>query len=143
MKIIYLVIASIIISFNAISQSDIRGKWKTIDDETGEEQSVVEIYEKAGKLFGKITKIFPAEGEELDPICDLCPDDRKNEKIIGMEIIRDMQWNAEDGEYEEGKILDPQDGKTYDCVIWKEGDELKVRGYVAFFYRTQTWKKVN
>jgi len=55
MKIIYLVIASIIISFNAISQSDIRGKWKTIDDETGEEQSVVEIYEKAGKLFGKIT----------------------------------------------------------------------------------------
>jgi uncharacterized protein (DUF2147 family) len=143
MKIIYLIIASIIIGFNAFSQSDIRGKWKTIDDETGEEQSIVEIYEKAGKLFGKITKIFPAEGEELDPICDLCPDDRKNEKIIGMEIIRDMQWNAEVGEYEDGKILDPQDGKTYDCVIWKEGDELKVRGYVAFFYRTQTWKKVN
>ena len=143
MKIIYLLIASITISFNAFSQSDITGKWKTIDDETGEEQSVVEIYEKAGKLFGKITKIFPAEGEELDPICDLCPDDRKNEKIIGLEIIRDMQWNAEEAEYEEGKILDPQDGKTYDCVIWKEGDELKVRGYVAFFYRTQTWKKVN
>jgi len=60
-----------------------------------------------------------------------------------MEIIRGMEWDAGDEEYDDGEIMDPQDGKTYDCVIWREGEELKVRGYVAFFYRTQTWKKVN
>jgi len=35
--------------------------------------------------------------------------------------------------------MDPETGKVYDCKIWLENGQLKVRGYVAFFYRTQTW----
>ncbi|HET8859258.1 DUF2147 domain-containing protein [Marivirga sp.] len=143
MKKISLLAVLIGISLSALAQTDITGKWKTIDDETGEVKSIVDIYEKDGKIYGKITKLFRGPDEEQDPICEVCPGDRKNKKIIGMEIIRGMEWDSDDERYEDGEIMDPKDGETYDCVIWKEGDELKVRGYVAFFYRTQTWKKVD
>jgi uncharacterized protein (DUF2147 family) len=143
MRKITLLVLLIGISFGSFAQSDVTGKWKTIDDETGKEKSIVEIFEKDGIIYGKITKLFRGPDEEQDPICDECSGDRKNEKIIGMEIIRGMAWDADDEEYDDGTIMDPKDGKVYDCVLWKEGQELKVRGYVAFFYRTQTWKKVD
>ena len=74
------------------------GKWKTIDDETGKPKSIVEIYMVGDKLHGKLLKLYREEGEDPDPICDECTDDRKDQKVIGMEIIRDMekdgsQWN--------------------------------------------------
>jgi uncharacterized protein (DUF2147 family) len=125
-----------------VSQS-ITGKWKTIDDNSGEERSVVEIFEQNGKFYGKILKIFRKPGEDPDPICDECPEDdpRYNKKIIGMEIIKEMKKSG--SEYSDGNILDPESGKVYRCKIWLEGQELKVRGYWGPFYRTQTWKKAS
>jgi uncharacterized protein (DUF2147 family) len=118
------------------------GKWKTIDDSSGEEKSIVEIFEKGDKVFGRIVKIFPPAGEDPDPVCDRCPPDdaRYNTKIIGMEIIRDMV--KKEDEYTDGDILDPEAGKIYRCRLWLDGNELKVRGYWGPFYRTQTWKPV-
>jgi uncharacterized protein (DUF2147 family) len=124
----------------ANSQSII-GKWKTIDDNTGEARSVVEIYEKDGKVYGKIVKLFRKAGEEADPICDECPSDdaRHNQKIIGMDIIRSMDKKGD--EYSNGDILDPEVGKIYRCKLWIENNDLMVRGYWGPFFRTQVWKK--
>ncbi len=116
---------------------DIFGKWKTIDDNTGKPRSVVEIYEKDGKAYGKILKLFREPGEDPDPVCDECTDYRKNQRVIGMTIITDMVRDGD--EWEDGEILDPENGKIYDCKLWVEDGKLKVRGYVAFFFRTQTW----
>ncbi len=143
MKKILVILLLISAHFSLSAQNDIFGKWKTIDDETGKVKSVVEIYKKDDKAYGKIVKIFRGPNEEQDPICEVCPGERKNKKIIGLEIIQGMEYDADDKEWEDGEILDPEDGKTYDCVIWREGEDLKVRGYVAFFYRTQTWEKVD
>ena len=136
---------SLIFTLSIISLSlnaqDIFGKWKTIDDNTGKERSVVEITEKDGKAYGKILKLFREPGEELDPICDECSDYRKDKKVIGMTIITDMENDG--NEWEDGEILDPENGKVYDCKIWVEDGKLKVRGYVAFFFRTQTWFPAN
>ena len=119
---------------------DIFGKWKTIDDETGKPKSIVEITEKDGKAYGQILKLFREPGEDPDPICDECTDHRKDKKVIGMTIVIDM---VKDGnEWEDGEILDPKNGKVYDCKMWVEDGKLKVRGYIAFFYRTQTWLPV-
>jgi uncharacterized protein (DUF2147 family) len=117
------------------------GKWKTIDDSSGEERSVVEIYEKDGKVYGKIIKLFRKPGEDPDPICDECDheDNRYKKKIIGMEIIAGMKRNG--NEYDDGEILDPENGKIYRCKLWIEENTLKVRGYWGPFFRTQTWKK--
>jgi uncharacterized protein (DUF2147 family) len=128
-------------AFLANAQSSVLGKWKTVDEETGEEKSVIEIFERNGKVFGKIVKIFTQE--DPDPICEACPEDdpRYRKKIIGMEIIQNME--KDDNEYSEGSILDPQDGKIYRCKLWVEDENLKVRGYWGPFYRTQTWKRVH
>lgn len=122
------------------SQTSIIGKWKTIDDETGEARSVVEIYEKEGKYYGKIIEILIVPGEDPDPICEECEGERKGKKIIGMDIITDMKFNKSSGEFSKGEILDPENGNVYDCKLWVADDgNLKVRGYLLFFYRTQTW----
>lgn len=118
--------------------TDVVGKWRTIDDETGKPKSIVEIYEKEGLIYGKVLKTFPKEGGDPDPICDKCKDYRKDQKIIGMEIITGLKKDGD--KYGDGEILDPKKGKIYDCELWKEGEKLKVRGYVAFFFRTQTWE---
>ena len=131
------------LSYGVHAQDEIMGKWKTIDDETGKERSIVEIYKKGDQAYGKITKLFRQPNEELDPNCEACPGDRKNKKLIGLEIIRDMEFDQGDQEWKNGTIMDPENGEIYDCKIWREGEELKVRGYVAFFYRTQTWKKLD
>ena len=125
----------------SLDAQDIIGKWKTIDDNTGKARSIVEITQKDGKAYGKILKLFREPGEDLDPICDDCTDYRKDKKVIGMNIITDME---NDGDYwEDGEILDPENGKVYDCKLWVEDGKLKVRGYVVFFFRTQTWFPAN
>jgi uncharacterized protein (DUF2147 family) len=123
---------------------NVLGKWKTIDDETGKPKSVVEIYEYQGKVYGKIVQLFRDPKEDQNPICTECKDDRKDQYIIGMNIIRDMTLT--DGYYKNGTICDPKTGKVYKCEMWlKAGDsnQLELRGYLGWFYRTQTWQRVS
>jgi uncharacterized protein (DUF2147 family) len=122
--------------------ASIVGKWKTIDDKTNEPKSIVQIYEKDGKYFGQIKELFRKPGEDPDPVCDKCPDgdDRKDQPTKGMVIIKDLVQKGD--KYEGGTILDPKEGKIYTCKLWVEGEKLMVRGYIAFFFRTQTWHRV-
>lgn len=127
----------------AYAKAPIVGKWKTIDDETNEPKSIVEIFEKEGKYYGKIVKLFLKESDNPHPTCDKCPDDdpRKDQPTLGMEIIQGLQEH--NGKYSFGKILDPKKGKEYKCSIWVDGDtQLKVQGSFLFISRTQTWHRV-
>lgn len=118
----------------------ITGKWKTIDDETGKEKSIVQIYQADdGSFYGKIVELFREPGEDPDPVCQECDEDdsRYRQKINGMVIINSLE---QDGRYfTDGDILDPENGNVYRCKIWTEGDKLMVRGYLGPFYRTQEW----
>lgn len=113
------------------------GKWKTVDDNTGKTKSIVEIYEEGGKLFGKVLELF--DPPKPDPVCEECAKDdvRYMKPIVGLEIIRSMEKDGD--EYEDGDILDPENGKVYRCKLWVEEGKLMVRGYISFLYRTQTW----
>ena len=117
------------------------GKWKTIDDETGKPKSIVEIYERSGKIYGKVVDILDAEKKKN--LCTKCPGEDKNKPVMGLVIIKGL---TKDGnEYSSGKILDPVTGKTYKCFLALEGsDQLKVRGFIgiSLFGRTQTWHRV-
>ena len=141
MKSFYLFLFFLSVSASLYSQNII-GKWKTIDDETNEPRSVVELYERNGKVYGKILKLLLKPNEEQDPVCEECDvnDARYQKKIIGMEILKEMKKSGE--EYSEGNILDPNNGKIYNCKIWLEGNDLKLRGYWGPFYRTQTWQRL-
>lgn len=134
----------LLFSFNFLfsQENSITGRWMTIDDETGKPKSIVLIYEKDGKFYGKIDSLIIKPGDDPDPVCDKCPDDdpRKNQKLLGMEILKDLEKDGE--EYKNGRILDPKKGKVYDCKMWLEDGKLKVRGYLLFFFRTQEWLPV-
>lgn len=131
-------LALLAVGFSSHAQN-ILGFWKTIDDETGKPRSVVEIKERNGKYYGQIIQLFRNPNEDPDPICEECPGNKRNQKIIGMEIITDMEQLPDEVTYENGEILDPESGNVYDCKLWIEDGKLKVRGYVMFIYRTQTW----
>ncbi len=124
------------------SGTSIVGKWKTIDDKTGEPKSIVNIYEKEGKYFGQIVDLFREADEDQNPICDKCKDgdSRKDQPIREMVIINDLVQKGD--KYKNGTILDPDDGKVYNCKLWVKDGKLMVRGYIAFFFRTQTWLSV-
>ncbi|TDS58862.1 DUF2147 domain-containing protein [Myroides indicus] len=123
-----------------VSAQSVTGKWRTIDDNTGKEKSIVEIYEENGKYFGKIVQLL--NPTKKNPTCDACPGDDKGKPIEGLVIIKDLQKKGD--EYTGGKITDPQSGKQYKCTIKLNGkDKLDVRGYVgiSLIGRTQTWLK--
>ena len=105
------------------------GFWTTIDDETKEAKSVVQIYEYQGKIYGRVVDVLTdKEARAKLP---------GSPKIIGLDIIWDLEKDGD--EYNDGEILDPQKGKVYGCAIWRDGDNLIVRGKIAFFGRNQTW----
>ncbi|NJO17690.1 MAG: DUF2147 domain-containing protein [Thioploca sp.] len=131
----------IVVTGNVCAQNAaIIGQWQTIDDETGKPKAIVQIDEQGGKVYGKIVQLFRKPGENPDPICRKCTDHRKNQKIIGMVILEQLEPKGQ--EWSGGKILDPANGKIYNCKIWLEAGQLKVRGYLGLFFRTQTWQRV-
>ncbi|UUC45393.1 DUF2147 domain-containing protein [Flavobacterium cerinum] len=117
------------------------GKWKTVDDETGEAKSIVEITESGGKIYGKVVEILnPAKKNAK---CKDCTGEDKDKPILGLTIIKGLKKSGD--EYTDGKILDPNKGKLYKCTVKLDGsDKLNVRGYVgiSLIGRTQTWSRV-
>ncbi|UCA61995.1 DUF2147 domain-containing protein [Chryseobacterium rhizoplanae] len=127
--------------FGVMTFAQIEGKWKTIDDETKQAKSIVEIFKKSdGKYYGKISQLLT---KPADPNCTTCKDDRKGKPLLGLEIIRGLK--KESDEFTGGNITDPKTGKTYKCTITRSGDKLNVRGYLglSLLGRTQVWEKVN
>ena len=116
------------------------GNWNTIDDKTGKVKSEVQIYDQGGKIYGKIVGLPEPNDDKGKPkVCTKCQGADKDKPVVGLIIIKDLV--ADGGHYKGGTILDPEDGKVYRAEIWNEGAELKVRGYLGPFYKTQTWTK--
>ncbi|SNR34460.1 hypothetical protein SAMN06265371_101531 [Lutibacter agarilyticus] len=131
---------ALIVGVNSYSQT-IFGKWKTFDEETGNEKSIVEIYEQNGKAYGKILQLLE-KGKENN-LCDNCSGAKKGQPIKGMEIINGL--TKDDDEWNDAKILDPKTGKEYKCyIVLEEDNKLKVRGYLGFSLigRTQYWTRM-
>ena len=129
----------------AQAQTSPVGLWKTIDDDTKQEKSLVRIVDAGGVLTGKIEKLLdPAKQESK---CDKCSDERKDQPVLGMTIVRNVKHNADNAErWDGGEILDPNNGKTYKVRLTPvdAGKKLEVRGYVGapLLGRTQTWVRV-
>jgi len=119
------------------------GLWKTIDDDGKTEKSLVRITEKDGVLSGRIEKVF--DPAKQDAKCDKCSDDRKDKPVLGLTIIRNVRQGADDKTiWTGGEVLDPNNGKTYKTRLKPVdgGKSMEMRGYIAFFYRTQVWQRV-
>lgn len=132
-----LLLLSLLALLAGVDSDPVVGRWQTIDDETGEPKAIVEIELRDGLLYGRIVQLFPKEGDDPDPRCDKCPDERRDQPLLGMSIIDGLK--RESARWAGGKILDPEKGKLYACQLWREGETLRVRGSLLIFHRTQTW----
>ena len=126
------------------AQATPAGLWKTIDDETKTEKSLVRITDGGGVLTGKVEKILT---DKTDGTCVECSDERKGQPILGMTILRGIKPDAgEKGTWVGGDILDPNNGKVYKVLLKlaEGGKKLDVRGYIGMpmLGRTQTWLRV-
>ena len=128
----------------AFAQATPTGLWKTIDDKTGKERSLIRITEAGGVYTGRIEKSLDP-GSQPNAVCDKCADERKGKPLIGMALIRSVKQNADDKElFDGGDITDPDNGKVYKVRLkpLEAGKKLEVRGFIGPFYRNQTWVRV-
>ncbi len=130
MKFLHSLVACLLISVPALAAEPVTGVYKTIDDETGEAKSLVQVYSYQGKVYGRVVKLFQEQNKKAVGI-------KGDPKIMGLDVIWDL--TDEGKRYEGGYILDPQKGKIYGCEMWREGNKLIVRGKIGPFGRSQTW----
>ena len=119
------------------------GVWKTIDDATKKEKSLIRVTESGGVLTGKVEKLLDPSTPP-DAVCKDCTDERKDKPILGMTLIRNVRQSDRDtGLWDGGEILDPNNGKVYRVRLKPVdgGAKLDVRGYIGapLLGRTQTW----
>ncbi len=136
---LFLLLAAAVFSAGLNAQT-IFGQWENKNEETGEVDSVIEVYEKNGKAYAKIISI--TNPEKQDNVCDKCEGEKKGKPILGMDILSGLEDKGD--EWSGGEILDPQNGKVYSCFIELKGEnKLKVRGYlgVSLFGRTVYWER--
>ncbi|HKB45670.1 MAG TPA: DUF2147 domain-containing protein [Chitinophagaceae bacterium] len=132
-----------LVNKNIIAQvrpDDIIGVWLT----PGKEPAKIQIYKSGEKYYGKIVWLkYPYESGK--PKLDRNNPDKaiRIHPIVGLIILKEFRLDGND-EWEDGKIYDPESGKTYSCYLsLKDKNTLKVRGYVAIslFGRTEIWTK--
>jgi len=125
------------------AQETAAGLWKTFDEETKAEKSLIRITDNGGTLTGKVEKVLTPG--RADAKCDACTDARKGQPIEGLTMLTGLKA-ADAGTWDGGEILDPQNGKTYKAKakLIEGGKKLEVRGFigVALIGRTQTWTRV-
>jgi uncharacterized protein (DUF2147 family) len=128
----------------ALAQATPAGLWKTVDDKTGKERSLIRISESGGVYTGRIDKRLDPDAKPTD-VCDKCTDERKGQPLQGLVLVRNVKASADDKEvFEGGDITDPENGKVYKVRLkpMEGGKKLEVRGYIGPFYRNQTWIRV-
>ena len=126
--------------FLLLQTPSVEGTWVNIDDETGVAKSEIELYVEQGKLYGRVLRLLLPEDQGKK--CVNCKGSDKNKPIEGLLIVRSL--SRENADWTDGKIMDPANGKSYDCTIRLEDpNTLNVRGFLGFSFlgRTQVWKR--
>jgi len=132
-----------LMSLSALAQNTPVGLWRGFDEKTGDPKFEVRIADTGGVLNGKVEKRMSPDAKP-DDICTECKDDRKDKPRLGLEIIRGAKKSPDGDVWEGGKILDPENGKSYTLKMTpiEGGKKMEVRGSIGPFGRTQTWTRV-
>lgn len=138
-----LFISLLLIQSTAFAQDfkagDLVGTWLSSDG-----NGHIHIYEASGKYFAKSTSATDPESDKTKMDTNNADEKRKNTLLVDVFILKDFEYD-EDGEWEDGTIYDPADGKTYKCVIeMSDINTIEVTGYVGItlFGRTEDWTRV-
>jgi uncharacterized protein (DUF2147 family) len=130
-------------SLSALAQNTPAGLWRSSDDKTGEAKAEIRVIDSGGVLSGRIEKRLLKTARPED-VCTECSDDRKGKPMLGLEILRGARQSEGQAVWEGGKILDPENGRSYTLKMTPidDGKKLEVRGSFGPFGRTQTWARI-
>jgi len=142
-RLLILALVGLLVTTGQMYSQDVVGKWTTIDDETGNRASIVQLWLISGQLYGKVLETWDDDGvTPTDKLCDKCTGSNKDKKIRGMVIISGLTKSDDIWKGKKG-IMDPKNGKFYDVKIWLEDpNTLAVRGSIGPIGRKQTWHRV-
>lgn len=140
-----LVAAALMLASNLACAADSPvGTWRSIDDKTKLERSIITITEESGELKGVVEKLFDQPGDDPAHLCKECKGERKDKPILGMTILWGLKKDGDT--WAGGEIFDPKNGKTYRCkmTLSEDGKSLNVRGFIgiSLIGRTQIWHRM-
>lgn len=126
---------------------ELAGIWQAYDDHTGKLEALIHIKKLSDNTYeGNIKKIFPDNPESAAIVCSSCPGSLSNQPLLGMRILSGMK-RKDKLTFEGGTILDPDEGKTYQCRIRlsEDGKTIEVTGYinVVWIGQSEIWQRVN
>jgi uncharacterized protein (DUF2147 family) len=130
-----------LVFFSALGSSEITGFWETTDQKTGDPTSVIAIYPYEGKYYGRIVATYNKEGILDDTIYhpkSRAPGIVGDPHYCGLDIVWHATSEDDDGKYS-GSIVDPKEGKVYNAELWRDGENLILRGKLFVFWQDRTW----
>jgi uncharacterized protein (DUF2147 family) len=127
---------------------NVYGYWKSLDKDTGKTQSIFRIWEDKGKIVGKVIKTFPKpNGEKAQEICTECPGAQKGKPVVGLIFLWGLELDKENSrKWVDGKVLNPEDGKTYNAELElaQDAKTLTIYGYIKMLVKlggSNVWQR--
>ncbi|WP_221269254.1 DUF2147 domain-containing protein [Mucilaginibacter sp. X5P1] len=139
-RLMLVMLTLVTVNIAAKAQTDqIEGLWYN-DVKSGK---ILITREKDGKFYGKVVWLKEPLKNGKPKVDELNEDEKlRGRPRLGLPVLYGFVKDG-DNKYTDGKIYDPNNGKTYSCNITFKGNKLDIRGYIgiSLFGRTTTWTR--
>ena len=138
-----LILALIGLSGAVAQAGDPSGLWWTEDD-----KGKMRVYRCGEAYCAEVVELSePLDEETGKPRLDKAnPDpELRDRPVVGLNVLRIPAEPDSKGVLRNGRIYDPESGKTYKCIVWEDGGLLKLKGYVGIplLGRKTEWRRAD